>query len=54
MYELIRRIRPKLKRIIDHAQPVTNAQQTIDDNGPGGCKIILKNFFKEFPQIATC
>ena len=42
MFELIRRLKAKIKQIVD-------VNQT---DGPGGCALVFSKFFKEFPRIA--
>jgi hypothetical protein len=44
MFELIRRLKIKLRKIVDPAQT----------DGPAGCSIVMTKFFKEFPRIAKC
>lgn len=44
MFELIRRLKIKLRKIVDPTQT----------DGPAGCSIVMAKFFKEFPRIAKC
>ena len=44
MFELIKRLKIKIKKIMD--------VDLVKNEGPGGCNINLQAFFKEFPRIA--